>query len=75
MYLAVFGLGSIFGMLVMSGLVGLPFAFGSQRLEGFHHKLQFVASVLSVAFGIWYGYLALASGLVAFNAAALARLF
>ncbi|MEJ7713210.1 MAG: hypothetical protein WKF84_26040 [Pyrinomonadaceae bacterium] len=28
-YLAVFGLGSIVGMLLMSGLIGLPFAFSA----------------------------------------------
>ena len=31
LYLAVFGLGSIFGMLLMSGLIGLPFALSARR--------------------------------------------
>jgi ABC-type nickel/cobalt efflux system permease component RcnA len=55
LYLAIFGLGSIGGMLLMSALVGLPFALSS-RLTGIHHGLQTAAGVLSIAFGIWYGY-------------------
>jgi hypothetical protein len=43
-------------MLVMSGLIGLPFAFTSKRLTNFHHGLQTVAAILSIFFGIWYAY-------------------
>jgi ABC-type nickel/cobalt efflux system permease component RcnA len=53
-YLAIFGLGSMIGMLLMSGLIGLPFALTSRSLSGFHHRLQFAAAVLSIAFGLWY---------------------
>ncbi len=56
LYLAVFGLGSILGMLLMSGLVGLPFAVSARRFTGINAKLQAAASVLSLAFGFWYAY-------------------
>lgn len=56
LYLAVFGLGSIAGMLLMSGLIGLPFVLTSQRLSGLHHRLQAAVAVLSIAFGLWYAY-------------------
>jgi len=56
LYIATFGFGSILGMLVMSGLIGLPFAFTSKRLTNFHHGLQTVAAILSIFFGIWYAY-------------------
>jgi ABC-type nickel/cobalt efflux system permease component RcnA len=56
LYLVVFGLGSIVGMLLMSGLIGLPFAFSARKLTGLHYGLQAVAGVLSVAFGFWYAY-------------------
>lgn len=56
LYLAVFGLGSIAGMLLMSGLIGLPFALTSRKLTGLHHNLQTAAAVLSLAFGFWYAY-------------------
>jgi ABC-type nickel/cobalt efflux system permease component RcnA len=56
LYLAVFGLGSILGMMLMSGLVGLPFALGSRRLGGLSYGLQVVVGALSIAFGLWYAY-------------------
>lgn len=54
LYLAIFGLGSIVGMLLMSGLIGLPFALTSRKLSGFHHGLETTAAGLSIAFGLWY---------------------
>jgi ABC-type nickel/cobalt efflux system permease component RcnA len=55
-YLAVFGIGSTLGMLLMSGLIGLPFALSARRLSSFSYGLQTVAGALSVAFGLWYAY-------------------
>jgi ABC-type nickel/cobalt efflux system permease component RcnA len=56
LYLAVFGLGSIAGMLLMSGLIGLPFLLTSRKLTRFHRRVQVTAAVLSICFGLWYGY-------------------
>jgi ABC-type nickel/cobalt efflux system permease component RcnA len=56
LYLGVFGTGSILGMLLMSGLVGLPFVFGSRKLNGVHYSLQMIAATMSITFGIWYAY-------------------
>lgn len=56
LYLAVFGLGSIVGMLLMSGLIGLPFALSARKLTGINYRLQTIAGVLSMAFGVWYAY-------------------
>ena len=65
LYLAVFGVGSILGMLLMSGLVGLPFVLGARKLGGIHYRLQMLAGGLSVAFGFWYAYeTGIAAGLV-----------
>jgi ABC-type nickel/cobalt efflux system permease component RcnA len=55
-YLAVFGVGSVAGMLLMSALVGLPFALSARRFGGVHYGLQTVAGALSIAFGLWYAY-------------------
>lgn len=64
LYLAIFGVGSIVGMLMMSGLIGLPFALTSRNLSGLHHRLQTAAAGLSIAFGLWFAYhTGLASGL------------
>jgi ABC-type nickel/cobalt efflux system permease component RcnA len=56
LYLGLFGLGSTAGMLMMSGLIGLPFALSARRLSSFHYGLQTVAGALSVAFGLWYAW-------------------
>lgn len=56
LYLTVFGIGSILGMLLMSLLVGLPFALSARRLGSAHYGLQTLAGVLSIAFGLWYAY-------------------
>jgi ABC-type nickel/cobalt efflux system permease component RcnA len=56
LYLLVFGVGSILGMLLMSALVGLPFALSARRFDGVHYGLQTAAGALSVAFGLWYAY-------------------
>jgi len=60
-YVATFGVGSIVGMLLMSGLIGLPFAFTSGRLTHIHHGLQTAAAVFSICFGVWYAFKAGAS--------------
>jgi ABC-type nickel/cobalt efflux system permease component RcnA len=54
LYLLVFGVGSIGGMLLMSSLIGLPFAFSARRLSGVNYGLQTVTAALSIAFGLWY---------------------
>jgi ABC-type nickel/cobalt efflux system permease component RcnA len=65
LYLAIFGVGSIVGMLLMSGLIGLPFALTSRNLSGLHHRLQAAAAGLSIVFGLWYAYqTGIASGLL-----------
>jgi len=56
LYLAIFGLGSIAGMVLMSGLLGLPFALTSRSLTQIHGRLQAVAAVLSICFGVWHAY-------------------
>jgi ABC-type nickel/cobalt efflux system permease component RcnA len=56
LYLAVFGVGSVLGMMLMSGLVGLPFALGARRLGGLNYGLQVAVGALSIAFGVWYAY-------------------
>jgi ABC-type nickel/cobalt efflux system permease component RcnA len=56
LYLAVFGLGSMLGMLLMSGLIGLPFVLSAPRISSLHYGLQTIAGALSIAFGLWYAY-------------------
>ncbi len=54
-YLALFGVGSTLGMLLMSALIGLPFLF-SRRFNRINSGLQTAAGALSIVFGFWYAY-------------------
>lgn len=56
LYLALFGIGSTVGMMLMSGLIGLPFTFSDRRLNRVNYGLQTVASSLSIVFGLWYAF-------------------
>jgi len=55
-YVAVFGTGTILGMLVMSALVGLPFALAASRASRLSARIQLLAALGSVVFGLWYSY-------------------
>lgn len=52
-YILVFGLGSTAGMLLLSGLVGLPIALAAGRGKRLQTALQVVAGVASAALGAW----------------------
>jgi len=50
-YIAVFGIGSIGGMMMMSLLIGLPFHLTSKNLEPLNKGLQTVAGIASAVIG------------------------
>ncbi|HEX8249200.1 MAG TPA: hypothetical protein VF599_13570 [Pyrinomonadaceae bacterium] len=56
LYIIVFGIGSIGGMMLMSFLVGLPFALTAARFDRFNHILQSIAGLVSVALGLFIVY-------------------
>jgi sulfite exporter TauE/SafE len=51
LYLAVFGIGSIGGMMLMSLLVGLPYALMALRFNRFNLLLQSIAGLFSIGLG------------------------
>jgi ABC-type nickel/cobalt efflux system permease component RcnA len=55
-YLLIFGIGSIGGMLIMSSLIGLPFALSSRLSRRLPEILQVTAATASVVFGVIYGW-------------------
>jgi ABC-type nickel/cobalt efflux system permease component RcnA len=55
LYIAVFGVGSVGGMLTMSTVIGLPFALAA-RHERVNHIVRLSAGLLSVAFGLFYAW-------------------
>lgn len=56
LYIAVFGIGSIGGMMLMSFLVGLPFTLTALRFNRFNLLLQSVAGLISVGLGLYIIY-------------------
>ncbi len=65
LYVVVFGAGTIGGMLVMSTLLGLPLALAQRTVSGLAGKIQFLAGVGSVGFGVFYAWhTAVAEGLL-----------
>jgi sulfite exporter TauE/SafE len=55
-YVLVFGGGTIGGMLVMSAVIGLPFALANRVFAGLVGKIQFAAGLGSLGFGIFYAW-------------------
>ncbi len=56
LYIIIFGIGSIGGMMLMSFLVGLPFHFTAAKFNRFNHILQSVAGLVSIALGLMIVY-------------------
>ena len=60
-YLAVFGLGSIGGMLLLSAVMSLPLGYLETRYAAVHRAVQFAAGAASLGFGLFLlGHYALA---------------
>lgn len=55
-YIVVFGIGSIGGMMLMSFLVGLPFQITALRFNRFNLLLQGIAGLVSVGLGLFIVY-------------------
>lgn len=51
-YIAVFGIGSIGGMLLMSALIGLPFAATARRFSMINGRIRLIAGLFSIFFGL-----------------------
>lgn len=56
LYIIIFGIGSIGGMMLMSFLVGLPFHFTASRYNRFNYLLQSIAGLVSVGLGLFIVY-------------------
>jgi ABC-type nickel/cobalt efflux system permease component RcnA len=52
-YIVMLGVGSLAGMLILSGLMSLPLAYLEVRYAAFHRGVQLVAGMTSVAFGLY----------------------
>jgi hypothetical protein len=54
--IALFGLGSIGGMVIMSCGIGLPFVLAAQRMRGLQGGLRVAAGAVSTAFGLYFAW-------------------
>jgi hypothetical protein len=50
-YLVVFGIGTIAGMMLITAAISVPFAYTAQRLAGFNRSLGFASALSSLVFG------------------------
>jgi ABC-type nickel/cobalt efflux system permease component RcnA len=55
-YVAIFGLGSLGGMLVLSSVIGLPFILTARRFTLLNRWIKVVAGMASVGFGLMLGW-------------------
>ncbi|MEP7340659.1 MAG: hypothetical protein ABI977_23205, partial [Acidobacteriota bacterium] len=55
-YILIFGLGSIGGMMLMSALVGLPVHFTALRFERANFAMRALAGTFSLGFGVFMAY-------------------
>jgi high-affinity nickel-transport protein len=55
-YIIVFGLGSVGGMLIVSSLIGLPFVFTPKRFHFLNEGLQATVGLFSLTFGLFLAW-------------------
>ncbi|WP_437596569.1 high-affinity nickel-transport family protein [Sorangium sp. So ce590] len=67
-YIALFGAGTIAGMMLITGMLAVPFAYTNARFGGMHRALGAAAGLLSVGFGLFLAYdISIGSGLFTAN--------
>ena len=55
-YIFIFGLGSMGGMLLLSGIISLPFVLTAQRFTLMNRWIRVLAGVASIGFGLFLGW-------------------
>lgn len=55
-YIVIFGLGSIGGMLLLSGIISVPFVLTARRFAAMNRSIRILAGVSSVVFGLFLGW-------------------
>lgn len=56
LYILIFGVGSIGGMLLMSAIMSMPFAFFGKWLSGWQQPAQGMIGMLAVSFGLYFAW-------------------
>lgn len=55
-YLAVFGIGTVLGMMLITIMIGSTFAHGRKHFARLGRRFGFAAGLISVAFGLFVAY-------------------
>ncbi|MHC0038507.1 urease accessory protein UreH domain-containing protein [Pseudoneobacillus sp. C159] len=55
LYILIFGLGTVTGMLLFTTIIGLPFVLSTKKAK-MNQSLKLVAGVISTGFGVYYMY-------------------
>lgn len=55
-YLGIFGVGTIAGMMLITTLLGVPLIAGARKFAQFDRFAAMLAGVISVIYGIYFGY-------------------
>jgi ABC-type nickel/cobalt efflux system permease component RcnA len=55
-YLFLFGVGTIAGMMIITAVIAMPFAFTVKRFSGWNRGMAMASGVLSLAFGLFLSY-------------------
>jgi ABC-type nickel/cobalt efflux system permease component RcnA len=65
-YLLIFGIGTIAGMMVITTIIGAPFAYSRKRFAPLNYSLGVASGLLSLAFGLFITFqIAITDGLFA----------
>lgn len=56
LYLGIFGIGTIIGMMLITTLLGIPIISGSKKFARFDHTVTVIAGLLSIMYGLYFGY-------------------
>ncbi|MFZ5534956.1 MAG: hypothetical protein ACOY3M_02250 [Patescibacteria group bacterium] len=54
-YLAIFGVGTIVGMMIITTLLGIPMLAGSKKFERFDRIATVIAGIISIGYGLYFG--------------------
>jgi high-affinity nickel-transport protein len=55
-YLLVFGIGTIAGMMLITGAIVLPFAYANEEFSRLNRGLRIASGLISVGFGLFLVY-------------------
>jgi ABC-type nickel/cobalt efflux system permease component RcnA len=56
LYLLVFGIGTVVGMMLITAAIAVPFTFSEKRFASLHRGLGVVSGLVSLAFGLFIVY-------------------